>query len=119
MFELVLQTLAYTGVGLVVLVVGFFALDLLTPGHLGRHVMEGNRGAGLIAATGLASLGLILWFSIYFTGAGWTRSGQFDGRAAWEAYVRDFAARAQKPLTITVSALTRASRGGVARGIRW
>lgn len=71
MFELVLQTLAYSAVGLVVLVVGFIALDLLTPGHLGRHVMEGNRGAGLIAATGLASLGLILWFSIYFTGAGW------------------------------------------------
>ena len=33
--------------------------------------MEGNRGAGLIAGTGLVSLGLILWFSIYFTGAGW------------------------------------------------
>jgi uncharacterized membrane protein YjfL (UPF0719 family) len=70
-FELVLQTLAYAGVGLVVLVVGFAVLDLLTPGRLGTHVMEGNRGAGLISATGLASLGLILWFSIYFTGAGW------------------------------------------------
>jgi uncharacterized membrane protein YjfL (UPF0719 family) len=70
-FELILQTLAYSGVGLVVLVVGFLALDLLTPGRLGTHVMEGNRGAGLIAGTGLASLGLILWFSIYFTGAGW------------------------------------------------
>ena len=33
--------------------------------------MEGNPGAGLIAATGLVSLGLILWFAIYFTGAGW------------------------------------------------
>jgi hypothetical protein len=28
--ELVLQVMAYTGVGLVVLVIGFFALDLLT-----------------------------------------------------------------------------------------
>ena len=71
MFELVLQTLAYSGVGLAVLVIGFIALDLLTPGHLGTHVMEGNRGAGLISGTGLVSLGLILWFSIYFTGAGW------------------------------------------------
>jgi len=70
-FELVLQTLAYSGVGLAVLVIGFIALDLLTPGHLGTHVMEGNRGAGLISGTGLVSLGLILWFSIYFTGAGW------------------------------------------------
>ena len=71
MFELVLQTLAYSGVGLAVLLVGFIALDLLTPGKLGTHVMEGNRGAGLISGTGLVSLGLILWFSIYFTGAGW------------------------------------------------
>jgi len=40
----------------------------------------------------------------YFTGAGWTKSGQFNDRAAWERYVKEFAARAQKPLTITVSA---------------
>jgi len=70
-FELVLQVLAYSGVGLVVLVVGFFVLDLLTPGKLGQLVMEGNPGAGLLAATGLASLGLILYFAIHFTGAGW------------------------------------------------
>jgi uncharacterized membrane protein YjfL (UPF0719 family) len=33
--------------------------------------MEGNPGAGLMTATGLASLGLILYFAIHFTGAGW------------------------------------------------
>ena len=71
MFELVLQVLAYSGVGLVVLVVGFYVLDLLTPGKLGQLVMEGNPGAGLLAATGLASLGLIMYFAIHFTGAGW------------------------------------------------
>jgi uncharacterized membrane protein YjfL (UPF0719 family) len=70
-FELVLQVLAYSGVGLAVLVVGFIVLDLLTPGRLGTLVMEGNPGAGLLAATGLASLGLILYFAIHFTGAGW------------------------------------------------
>ena len=42
MFELVLQVLAYSGVGLAVLVVGFIVLDLLTPGKLGQLVMEGN-----------------------------------------------------------------------------
>ena len=72
MFELVLQVLAYTGVGLVVLMAGFVVLDLLTPGRLGQHIMEGNPGAGLLAATSLASLGLILYFAIYFTGAGWS-----------------------------------------------
>jgi uncharacterized membrane protein YjfL (UPF0719 family) len=70
-FELVLQVLAYSGVGLVVLVVGFVVLDLLTPGKLGHLVMEGNPGAGLLAGTGLVSLGLILYFAIHFTGAGW------------------------------------------------
>jgi uncharacterized membrane protein YjfL (UPF0719 family) len=71
-FESVLQVLAYTGVGLAVLVVGFVVLDLLTPGKLGQLVMEGNPGAGLITATSLVSLGLVLYFAIYFTGAGWS-----------------------------------------------
>ena len=71
MLEEVLQVLAYTGVGLVILVIGFVALDLITPGRLGQQVMEGNPGAGLLAATSLFSLGLIMYFAIYFTGAGW------------------------------------------------
>jgi pectinesterase len=40
----------------------------------------------------------------YFTGAGWTKSGQYADRAAWEQYVKDFAAQVQKPLSIAVSA---------------
>lgn len=71
MLELVLQVLAYTGVGLVVLFVGFIVVDLLTPGHLGRLVVAGNPNAALLSASALVSLGLILYFAIYFTGAGW------------------------------------------------
>ena len=44
MFESVLQVLAYTGVGLVVLVIGFVVLDLLTPGKLGQHGDGGQPG---------------------------------------------------------------------------
>jgi len=33
--------------------------------------MEGNPNAAVLAATALLSLGLILWFAIFFTGAGW------------------------------------------------
>lgn len=40
----------------------------------------------------------------YFAGAGWTGSGQFADRAAWEKHVRDRAGRALKPLRISVSA---------------
>jgi uncharacterized membrane protein YjfL (UPF0719 family) len=63
--------LSYSAVGLAILVVGFVVLDLLTPGRLGTLVMEGNRNAGALTATGLASLGLVLWFAIFFTGSGW------------------------------------------------
>ena len=40
----------------------------------------------------------------YFAGAGWTGSGQFADRAAWEKYVRDSAARIADPFQIQVSA---------------
>jgi uncharacterized membrane protein YjfL (UPF0719 family) len=72
MLELVAQVLAYSGVGIVVLVAGFFVIDVLTPGRLGVLVMEGNANAAVLAATALVSLGLILWFAIFFTGAGWS-----------------------------------------------
>ena len=71
MLELVGQVLAYSGVGLVVLVAGFLVIDALTPGKLGELVMEGNANAAVLTATTLLSLGLIMWFAIFFTGAGW------------------------------------------------
>jgi hypothetical protein len=40
----------------------------------------------------------------YFAGAGWTGSGQFADRAAWEKYVRERAAQIAKPFNVTVSA---------------
>lgn len=69
--ELVAQILAYTGVGLVILVIGFFVLDLLTPGNLGKQVVEGNPNAALLSAATMLSLGIVLWFAIFFTAPGW------------------------------------------------
>jgi uncharacterized membrane protein YjfL (UPF0719 family) len=71
MLDLVGQTLAYSGVGLVILLVGFYVMDVLTPGKLGELVGKGNPNAAVLAATTLTALGLVMWFSIYFTGAGW------------------------------------------------
>lgn len=71
MLELVALTIAYSAVGLVVLVAGFVVLDLLTPGKLGELVMERNPNAAILSAGILVSLGLILWFAIYFPGRGW------------------------------------------------
>jgi uncharacterized membrane protein YjfL (UPF0719 family) len=70
--DLVGQVLAYSGVGFAVLVAGFYVIDGLTPGHLGGEIMAGNRNAALIASATLVSLGLVMWFAIYFTGAGWS-----------------------------------------------
>jgi len=71
MLELVGQVLAYAGVGLAILVAGFFVLDLLTPGKLGQLVIDGNPNAAILSAATLVSLGLILWFAIFFTGGDW------------------------------------------------
>lgn len=38
----------------------------------------------------------------YFAGAGWSGSGQFKDRAAWEHYVRDFYERTRKPLSVSI-----------------
>ena len=37
---------------------------------------------------------------VHFLGAGWSQSGDFPDRAAWERYVRDFARRVQVPLVV-------------------
>ncbi len=71
MLELVAQIIAYSAVGLAVLVAGFVVLDLLTPGKLGQLVMERNPNAAVLSAGILVSLGLILWFAIFFSDAGW------------------------------------------------
>lgn len=71
MLELIGQALAYSGVGLAVLVAGYYMMDLLTPGHLGHHVAQGNANAAILVCATLVSLGLIEFFAIFFTGAGW------------------------------------------------
>ena len=73
MLELVGQALAYAGVGIGILAAGFFLVDALTPGHLGRQVCEdGNPNAAVLLASFLISLGLVEWFAIFFTGSGWS-----------------------------------------------
>ena len=58
--------LAYTGVGVALLTLGFFALDLLTPGHLGRHIWEERSiNAGLVLAAGFLGQGAIAFTTIW------------------------------------------------------
>ena len=57
--------LLYGLVGIALLAVGFFVIDLLTPGKLGRLLTEErNRNAGIIVASGLLAIGLIVTSAI-------------------------------------------------------
>ena len=57
---------AYTGVGILLLVVGALALDLLTPGHLARHIYEERSiNAGIALAAGFLGQGAIAFTTIW------------------------------------------------------
>jgi uncharacterized membrane protein YjfL (UPF0719 family) len=67
---------AYTGVGILLLVVGALALDLLTPGRLARHIYEERSvNAGIALAAGFLGQGAIAFTTI------WTNATSGFGRA--------------------------------------
>ena len=69
MLESIGFAVAYTGVGIALLTLGFFALDLLTPGHLGRHIVEGRSvNAALVLAAGFLGQGAVVFASIWING---------------------------------------------------
>ena len=61
----VLATLAYAGVGALVLTVGYLVLDAITPGKL-RHLVytDHNRNAAVLVSANVISLGAIMTTSI-------------------------------------------------------
>ena len=57
---------AYTGVGLALLALGYWTLDLLTPGHLGRHIYEHrSANAATVLAAGFLGQGAIIFATIW------------------------------------------------------
>jgi uncharacterized membrane protein YjfL (UPF0719 family) len=67
---------AYTGVGILLLVVGAIALDLLTPGRLARHIYEERSvNAAIALAAGFLGQGAIAFSTI------WTNATSGFGRA--------------------------------------
>jgi|SRR3954468_11001812 Domain of Unknown Function (DUF350) len=74
---------AYTGAGLVLLALGYWVLDLLTPGHLGTHLLRGgdrggrpdglsdalaSQGAGTVAAAWMLAQAAIIFTAIWTNG---------------------------------------------------
>ena len=67
---------AYTGVGIALLVLGFYTLDLLTPGNLGRHIAEHRSlNAAIAVSGGFLGQGAIIFASI------WTNATSGFGQA--------------------------------------
>jgi uncharacterized membrane protein YjfL (UPF0719 family) len=57
---------AYTGVGIALLILGFYVLDLLTPGHLGRHIAEQRSvNAAAVLAAGFLAQGAVVFAAIW------------------------------------------------------
>jgi uncharacterized membrane protein YjfL (UPF0719 family) len=74
LFEELAAGLLYGVVGIVLLAIGFFVIDLLTPGKLGRLLCEDrNRNAGVLVASGLLAIGIIVTSAIIASEGSLTR----------------------------------------------
>ena len=66
MLQSIGYAVAYTGVGIALLILGFLVLDMLTPGHLGRHIHEARSvNAGIVVAAGTLGQGAIIFAAIW------------------------------------------------------
>lgn len=66
MLENLLAAVVYLGVGLVLLVLAAFVVDLLTPGRLVSHVVEQQSySAALVLASALLGQGLVIFTAIW------------------------------------------------------
>lgn len=71
---------AYAAAGVALLALGYLALDLVTPGHLGRHIyVERSVNAAIVLAAGFVGIGLVVLTAIWTNGEagfgsafGWT-----------------------------------------------
>ncbi len=60
--------LGYAAVGLVLILVGFFAVDLTTPGNLRNLIRESKPNAVYITSAGMVSMALIVLTAIFSSG---------------------------------------------------
>jgi uncharacterized membrane protein YjfL (UPF0719 family) len=66
--EGLIATLAYLGVAVVLLALGFYVLDLLSPGRLSSVIMnDRNRNAARVAAAGMLGLAIVIGTAVLTT----------------------------------------------------
>jgi uncharacterized membrane protein YjfL (UPF0719 family) len=59
--------LLYAVLGVLMMLLGFYAVDLTTPGPLNRQVREGKPNAVIITAAGMLGIAFIVVMSIYIS----------------------------------------------------
>ena len=65
-FAVVINSLIYAGIGIVVFVVGFFILDMLTPGKLWEQINEKqNRAVAIFAGSVAIGISIIIAAAIH------------------------------------------------------
>lgn len=60
MLEIVLETFAYLGVGLVMMMLGYFIIDLFIPVDFPQEINDGNKSVGWVSAGIYAALGFVI-----------------------------------------------------------
>jgi uncharacterized membrane protein YjfL (UPF0719 family) len=64
-----LAIVSYAALGVILLIIGFYVIDLVIPGKLSRLIKEArNPNATLLTGSGLAAVGLIVAASIWSSG---------------------------------------------------
>ncbi len=58
----------YAVLGVVLILIGFYAIDLTTPGKLTQLVRSGRPNAAVVAASGMVSMAFIVVLAIYSSG---------------------------------------------------
>lgn len=79
MLDSLFYAACYSVVGIALLVLGFYALDLVTPGRLARHITtERSANAAVVVASSFVGLGAIIFTAI------WTNADYgFDDQLGW------------------------------------
>lgn len=60
MLEVVLETVVYLGIGLIMMMVGYFIIDLAIPVDFPKEIREGNKAVGWVSAGIYAGLGFVI-----------------------------------------------------------
>lgn len=60
MLTVILETAVYLGIGLIVMMVGYWLIDLIIPVDFPQEIREGNKAVGWVSAGIYAGLGFII-----------------------------------------------------------